>query len=236
MSITLSNSSTKENVHPTSNEVLCNICYERLDQGNSSSNTLIQYRKCRLKFSGKLLSSLRSYYWHSLSQEQCRKYVGNIGKRWKMDRYKVCLNTHDVPALRRLLWNAKHRTWSIKMLLEMVQLSLDGNYLAKGYSDGSSEVTTRSFATKLPPPQWRRKGWGYPTLSVALWWGTSIMTLLVWIAYQRSMTYTSTSSSYTTDLQPGACAVCIACLCSLSFLRPATNWCFSLNKSLRISY
>lgn len=34
MSITLSNSSTKENVQPTSNGVLCNICYKHLGQGD----------------------------------------------------------------------------------------------------------------------------------------------------------------------------------------------------------
>jgi hypothetical protein len=90
------------------------------------------------------------------------------------------------------------------MLLEMVQLSLDGKYLAKGYSDleynlatvtwrwslsthsseisvrfsittfigifkndmvhGSSEVTARSFARKLPSHQWRRKGWRCSTM------------------------------------------------------------------------
>ncbi|KAF8219649.1 hypothetical protein L208DRAFT_822803 [Tricholoma matsutake] len=56
----LSNTSTKENAQSASNGVLCNICYERLDQGNSSSsNTLIQHQKsnkCRLKFADRILA------------------------------------------------------------------------------------------------------------------------------------------------------------------------------------
>jgi hypothetical protein len=52
------------------------------------------------------------------------------------------LGTRDVPALHRLFRNAKRQTWSITMLLEMVQLSLDGKYLAKGYSDLEYDLAT----------------------------------------------------------------------------------------------
>ena len=51
----LSNSST--NVQPTSNGILCNLCY---DKGNSSSSNILVHQKCRLKFVGKLLLSLQS--------------------------------------------------------------------------------------------------------------------------------------------------------------------------------
>ena len=52
------------------------------------------------------------------------------------------IGAHDVPALHHLFRNAKHQTWSIKRLLDMVQLSLDGKYLAKGYSDLEYDLAT----------------------------------------------------------------------------------------------
>jgi hypothetical protein len=140
-----------------------------------------------------LILDVKLYIYSLPGFEKALRRAQDREKTWRT--LANLIGTHDIPALHRLFRNAKHRTWSVKRLLDMVQLSLDGKYLAKGYSDleynlatvvyelggahcrifkndmvhGSSKVTTRSFVRRLPSCQQRRKGWGYPmTSSLAL--------------------------------------------------------------------
>ncbi|KAF5313760.1 hypothetical protein D9619_013711 [Psilocybe cf. subviscida] len=77
----------------------------------------------------KLLNATRALKRLHVRQNTWEKILGLVG-------------SNDVPALHRIFRNAKNQNWSTKALLENLRLAVNGQYLAKNFSEFEYDLAT----------------------------------------------------------------------------------------------